>query len=128
MKFITHTSRKISGEGTLMVILITDGVGEGNLCMVTTFCCHNQAKVEASDAPSTLYQCDSAESNVVVVRRYTNTPYIPQGTSCFLFLDMSTLCGGASSTQFPLDDLHLHRLLPFSEAEVILPHVEGRWG
>ena len=101
-----------------MVILVTDGLGEGNLGMVTTFCHHDQAKMEASDALSNLYQCDSLEQSVVVVRRYTNTPYIPHGSSCFLYLDVSTLSGGASSMQFSLDWLHLCRLLPYSDTEV----------
>ena len=74
---------------------------------------------------SALHQYDLAEPSVVVVRRYTNTPYIPWGTSHFLYLDMSTLSGGASSTQFPLDWLHLHSLLPFSDTEVVLPQGEG---
>ena len=55
-----------------MVILVTDGVGEGNLGMVTTFCLNDQAKVEASKALSALCQCDLLEPSVVVVRRYTN--------------------------------------------------------
>ena len=45
--------------------------------MVNTFCCHDQVKIEASEALSALCQCDSLEPSVVVVRRYTNTPYIP---------------------------------------------------
>ena len=63
-----------------------------------------------------------------MVRRYTNNPYIPQGTYHFLCLDVSTLSRGASSTQFPLDWLHLCRLLPFSEAHVVLPCEEGEVG
>ena len=34
-------------------------------------------KMEASNALSALCQCSSLETSVVVVRRYTNTPYIP---------------------------------------------------
>ena len=128
MMFIIHTGWKISGEATPMVILITDGVQEVNLGMVTTFCHHDQAKMEASDALSALCQHDSPEPSVVVVRRYTNTPYIPWGTSHFVHLDVSTLSGDASSAQFPLDWLHLHRLLPFSESKVVLPHEEGEVG
>ena len=64
-----------------MAIPITDGVGEENLGMVTIFCYHNQNKMEASDALSALCQHDSPQPTVVVIRRYTNTPYIPQGTS-----------------------------------------------
>ena len=116
-------ARRSEGEATPMVILFTDGVGEGNLGIGTTFCCHNQAKMEAS-----LHQCDSPEPSMVVMRRYTNTPYIPLGTSPFLYLDMSILSRSASSTQFPLDQLHLHRLLPFSEAKVVLPHEKREVG
>ena len=104
-----------------MVILVTDGVEEGNLGMVTTFCHHNQAKMEASNAFSALHQCNSLEPSVFVVRRFTNTPYIPQGSSCLPYLDMNTLSEGASSAQFPLDQLYLHRLLPFPDTEVVLP-------
>ena len=125
VEFITHTGWKISGEATPMVILITDGLGEGNLGMVITFCHHDQAKMEASDAFSTLHQCDLPEPGVVVVRRYTDTTYIPQRTSHFLYLDMNTLSRGASSAQFPLDWLCQCRLLPFSEAKVVLPHEKG---
>ena len=62
---------------------------------------------------------------MVVVRRYTNTPYIPQGSSHLPYLDMNTLSGGTSSNQFPLDGLCLHRLLPFSDTEVVLSQEEG---
>ena len=71
-----------------MAIVVTDGVEEGNLGMVTTFHHHNQAKMEASDALSTLCQCDLPEPSVVVVRRYTNTPHIPQGSSHLPYLDV----------------------------------------
>ena len=93
--------------------------------MVSTFCCHNQAKMEASDALSTLHQCNSPDPSVAVVRRYTNTPCIPQGSSCFLYLNVSTLSGGTSTAQFPLDWLHLCRLLTYSDTEVVLPQEEG---
>ena len=53
VEFITHTGHKFSGEATPIAILIMDGVEEGNLGKVTTFCCHDQAKMEASDALST---------------------------------------------------------------------------
>ena len=91
--FITCTCQKISGEATPMAILLTGGIGEGNLGMETTFCHQDQVKIEASDALSALHQCNSPDPCVVVVRRYTNTPYIPWGTSCFLYLDMNTLYG-----------------------------------
>ena len=60
-----------------MAILATDRVGQGNLGVVITFCHHNQAKMKASDALSGLHQCNLSEPSMVVVRRYTNTPYIP---------------------------------------------------
>ena len=103
IEFVTSNSQKISRKAIPMVILVTDGVGEGNLGMVTTLCCHDQSKMAASDVLSAPHQCDSSEPSVVVVRRYTNTPYIPQGYSCLLYLDVSTLSWGTSSTQFPLN-------------------------
>ena len=57
---------------------------------------------------STLWQCSSWEPSMVVVRRYSNTPYIPRGTSHSLHLDMGNLSGGVASTQFSLDRLHLY--------------------
>ena len=74
---ITNTGPRTCREATPMVILITDGVGGENLGMVTIFCPHNQNKMEASDALSTLCQCDSPEPSIVVKRKYTNTP-LPQ--------------------------------------------------
>ena len=70
VEFITNNGQKKSGEAIPMAILVMDGVGEGNLGMVTTFCHHDQTKVEASEALSALCQCDSVEPSVVVVRRY----------------------------------------------------------
>ena len=128
VEFITSNDWKISGEGIPMVILVTDGVGEGKLEMVTTFCCHDQARMEASNALSALCQCDLPKPSMVVVRRYTNTPYIPWGTFHLLYLDMSTLLGGTSSTKFPLDWLCLHKLLLFSDTDVVLPQKEGEVG
>ena len=127
-EFITHTGQMISVEATPTVILITDGVGKESLGMVTNFCHHDQAYMEASDALSTLHQCDSPEQSMVVVRRYTNTPYIPQETFHFLYLDVYTVSRGTFSAYFPLDQLHLCRLLPFSQAEVVLLHEEGEVG
>ena len=128
MEFITSNGQKISREAILMVILVTGGVGEGNMGKVTTFCCHGQVKMEASDALSALYQCDSLEPSVVLVRRYTNIPYIPWGSSCLPYLDESTLCRGTSSAQFPLDQLCIHRLLPFLDTEVVFPQEVGEMG
>ena len=90
-----------------MAILITDGVGGESLGIVTIFCHHDQNKMESSDALSALCQCNAPEPSVVVVRTYTHTPYIPQGTSWLLYLNISTLSRGASSIQFPLDCLCL---------------------
>ena len=39
-----------------MVVLITDEVEEGSLGMMTTFCHHDQAKVESLEVPSILCQ------------------------------------------------------------------------
>ena len=111
-----------------MVILFTDGVGGSDLGMVIVFCHTKQARIEAYDALSILCQCESCEPSVVVVKGYSNTPYIPRGMSCSLYLDMNTLSGGVTSTQFPLDRLYFHWLLPFSETEVLLPIKVGGVG
>ena len=99
-------------------------VGERDFGMMV-FCHPNQAKMEASYALSTLHQCDSSEPSVVVVRRYSNTTYMPQGMSHSLYLDVGTLSGCTSSAQFPLDRLCLCWLIPFSRTEVLLPPKEG---
>ena len=59
----------------------------------------------------------------MVVRRYVNTPYINHGTTQHLYLDMIIL-----STQFPLESLCLHRLLPFSKDEIVLSCQAGNAG
>ena len=59
-----------------MAILITGGVGKESLSMVIVFCHHDQNKMEGSDTLSALHQYNSPVPSVVVVRRYTNTPYI----------------------------------------------------
>ena len=41
MEFVTSNVQKLSGEAIPMAILVTDGVEEGNLSMVTTFCHHD---------------------------------------------------------------------------------------
>ena len=78
MEFVTKTGLRFSGEAAPMVILIADGVGKGDLGLVTTLCSHKQVKMEASEVFNALYQHDSPEPSVFVVRRYTNTPFIPK--------------------------------------------------
>ena len=128
VEFHTLTSQKTSGETTNKAILITTGVGKRDLGLVTVFCCCNQAKMEACDTLSTLHQCDSPEPSVVVVRRYSNTPCIPQGMICLFYLDVGTFSGGITSAQFLLDRLHLHWLLPISRTDILLPHEVGEEG
>ena len=93
VEFITNNGWKISREAIPMVILVIDGVGEGSLGMVTTFCHHNQAKVEAFIVLSILHQCNSLKPNVDVVRRFTNSPYLPWRSFGFLYLDVTTHLG-----------------------------------
>ena len=125
VEFITLTNLKKSGETINMAILITDGVGGRDLGMVMAFCHPNQARIEACDTLSALCQFNSLETSVVVVRRYSNTPYIPRRMSHSLYLDIDTLSGGITSTQFPLDRLHLHWLLSLNRTKVLLPCKEG---
>ena len=128
VEYVTKTGLRLSGEASLMVILITSGVGKGDLGMVTTFCSHNQVKMEASEVLTTLHQCNSPEPNVFMVRRYINTPFIHQETSRLLYLNVSDLPRGTSPAQFPLNCLHLWKLLPYSKTEVLLPCEEGETG
>ena len=125
VEFVTLTGLQKSGGATNMVILITEGVGESDLGMVMVFCHPDQARIVACDALSTLCQHNSSDPNVVVVRRYSITPYIPRGMSHALYLDVGTFSWDVAFTQFPLDRLHLCQLLPFSESEVLLPHKMG---
>ena len=122
VEFITLTSLRKNEETTNTVILITDRVGERDLGMVMVLCHPDQARIEAYDALSIFCQCDSSELSMVVVRRYSNTPYILRGMSHSLYLDVGTFSEGVASAQFPLDRLHLCWLLPFSKSEVLLPY------
>ena len=54
VEFISSSGWKMSDEIVPMAVLVTDRVEEGRLGMMTTFCCHDQAKVESSEALSTL--------------------------------------------------------------------------
>ena len=81
--------------------------------------------VEACDALSALCQHDSSQQSMVVVRRYSNTPYIPKGTSHSPYLDVGPFSWGVASTQFPLDRLHLHQLLSINRTDMLLPCEEG---
>ena len=62
-----------------LVILVTDGIGEGKLKMMTTFCKSDQRKVEPLDALSALVQWDSARPDVVVVNVFMNSPHLLWG-------------------------------------------------
>ena len=66
-----------------------------------------QARIEACDALSTLHQQDSSELRVVVVRRYSNTIYIPRGTSWALYWTQALSLGVLLLPNSPLDRLHL---------------------
>ena len=89
-------------------------VEEGSLGMVTTFCCHYQAKVESLAVLTTLCKQDSPKLSIVVVKIFANFPYLPQGSSSYLYLDVTTLLLGTLTAQFPLDQLCLWQLLPYS--------------
>ena len=110
-----------AGEIIPLVVLVTDELEEENLGMVTTFCHHDQAKVEPSEVLSTLLQQDCPRLSVVVVKIFTNSPYIPHGSFSFPYLDVTTLAVGMFAAQFPLAWLWLYRLLPFSSTQVVLP-------
>ena len=96
-------------------------VGEGKLGMTTAFCRTDQAKVEPSDAFSTLVQWESPKPGVVVVNVFTNSSHLPWGSFGPPYLDITTLSVGALTTQFPLAWLCLHRLLPYFPTQILLP-------
>ena len=102
VKLISECGQKINCEIFLLVVLITNRVEEGSLGMVTTFCCHDQSKVETSEVLSTLHQQNSPKWSVVVVKVFANFPY-PLGSSSFIYLDVTTLSSGGLTAQFPLD-------------------------
>ena len=122
VEFISDSGQKIGGEIEPMVVLRANGVEEGSLGMVTTFCCHDQAKVESSEVLSILHEQDSPELSVVVVKIFANSPYLPWGSSSFLFWDRTTLSSDTLTPQFPLDQLCLWWLLHFSPTWVFQPH------
>ena len=90
-----------------MAILITDGVGEGKLGMVTVFSHSDQAKMEPSVMLLTLVQWDLHELAVVLMKIFTNSPYFPWGPFGLSFLDIATLSEGTPTIQFPLSWLCL---------------------
>ena len=98
MEFIFSSSQTISGEIIPMVGLITNRVEGGSLSMVTTFCHHDQANVKSLEVLSILSQQDSPKPSVVVVKIFANSTYLPQGSSSFLYLDITTLSSGALTT------------------------------
>ena len=106
-------------------IPITNGVGKRDLFLVMVFCHPNQAMMEACDTLSALHQCNSSEPSVVLVWRYSNTPYIPQGTIYLIHLDVSTFSWDVNSVQFPLDRLCLHQLLLLAGLRYFY---QAKWG
>ena len=83
VEFISDGSWKISSEIIPVAVLIINRVEEGSLGMVTTFCHHAQAKVESSEALSTLHQWDSPKPSIVVVKIFANSPYLPWGLPAY---------------------------------------------
>ena len=127
MEFLTLTILKRNGEATNSVILITNGAGEGGLGHGDSLLSPWSSQGIGLWCLSTLCQCNPSELSVMVVRRYSNSPYIWKRHPVH-FIWMWALSQGASSTQFPLDRLHLHQLIPFSRTELLLPHEEGKRG
>ena len=53
VEYVTKTGLRLSGEAIPIAILVTNGVGKGDLGMMVTFCSHNQVKMEASEVLTT---------------------------------------------------------------------------
>ena len=96
--------------------------------MVTVFHHPDQDRIGACDALTALSQHDSSQPTVVVIRRYSNTPYLPRGDVPCTLSGCGHFLWGNASPQFPLDRLHLCWQLPFSKSEVLLPHEMGEEG
>ena len=108
--FITKAGRRATNiEIAPLAILVTDGVGEEKLGMITAFWGTDQAKVETSDPFSTLVQWNSPKPCVVVVKVFTNSPHLLWGSFGSPYLDITALSMATLTAQ-----LHLHRLLPYS--------------
>ena len=113
LEFITNGShQKISVEAVPMAILGADGVGEGNLGMVTTFWHHDEAKVEVFKELSALHQCNMPEPSAMVVQKFTNSASLPQGSFGILYLDHSLwghfICPTGPATPMQATPLLLH--------------------
>ena len=107
VEFISGSVWKISGEIFPMAVLITNEVEEGSLGMVTTFCYYDQAKVESLEMLSILQHRNFSKLSVVVVKIFSNSPYLHWGSSNFFYLHATILSLGTWTTQFPLDQLCL---------------------
>ena len=114
---ITNNGQKISGEAIPMVIWVTDGMGEEKLGMVPTFFHHNQGKVEDSEVLPALHQCDLLEPSVVVVQRFTNSPYLPWASFGLLYLDIPT----PSRDALHLQNFHWTQLHSMQATSLIQP-------
>ena len=84
--------------------------------------------MEAHDALSPLCQCDLSEPSMVAARRYSKTPYIPQGMNCSLYLNVGTFSGHVTLMHFPYDRLCLHQLLLIIRSDVLLSQEVGEEG
>ena len=69
--------RAVSIKITPLAILVTGGIGEGKLEIITTFCRNDQVKVEPLDMLSALVQWDLPKPGVVVVKVFTKSPHYP---------------------------------------------------
>ena len=120
--FITKAGRRAASiEIAPLAILVTDRVVEGNLGMITAFCRADQVEVEPLDALLTLAQSDSPKPGVVVMKVFTNSPHLLQGSFGSPYLDVTTLSDGTLTIQFPLAQLCLCRLLPYSPTQIVFP-------
>ena len=117
--FITKVGRRATSiEIIPLTILAMEGVGEGKLGMMTAFHRTYQTKVETLDAPLTIVQWDSPEPGVVVVKVFTNSPHLPWGSFKSPYLDMTTLSGGALTTQFPTCPAAFPQVVPLFSLSV----------
>ena len=70
----TNSSKRVMSEEIIpMAILVSNGVGEGSLSMLTVLCQSDQPKVEPSVVLLTLFQWDSHQLAIEVMKIFTNS-------------------------------------------------------
>ena len=77
--------------------------------------------MEPLDTLSTLVQWDSPKPGIAKVKVFTDLPHLQWVSLGSPYPYVTTLSVGTLTTKFPLSQLCLHMLLPYSPNHIILP-------